>query len=443
MAKGECEENVFRWKKKRTKMKTEEIETLVNEVVRRRIVLTESLQEWLAIAYSLAEGGESMRDAFHKLASMAVGRYNRRDSDRLFSKALKKVGQGGGCEMGFFVKKCREHGVETPSVPLTGQTPSVPLKGQTPSVTFKGGGQNQYPTLDASWVERCRSDASSFCRSLVGAGLLTDEQARRAAERYRLGAMRDGSVIYWLIDEQGRLRDGKVMMYGADCHRLKSVNPNWMSWLMRYRLHDSDDKPLLPPDFKAERCLFGLHLLANARPDQTICVVEAEKTAVICAERVDTDAVWMAAGGLSALNTRLLAPLVGRRVMLFPDTDTTGEAFGLWSGVAARARSELGLDVVVSDILERLASDEQKGRKVDVADWVCEQTHPDGPTPRPLPSGGEHIAGSDGGRSEAVPRSAELDEMVRDNPDIEELIETFGLVIDPPRSPLKGGKSYS
>ena len=62
------------------------------------------------------------------------------------------------------------------------------------------------------WQQRL-STASEFCRAVVSNGYLTEEQMQRAAQRYRLGASRDGGVIFWQIDECDLLRDGKIMHY--------------------------------------------------------------------------------------------------------------------------------------------------------------------------------------------------------------------------------------
>ena len=70
------------------------------------------------------------------------------------------------------------------------------------------------------------STESVFCKAVVKCGYLTEEQMQRAAERYRLGRSRDGGVIFWQIDEEGRTRDGKIMYYREDCHRDKSRHPS-------------------------------------------------------------------------------------------------------------------------------------------------------------------------------------------------------------------------
>ena len=204
------------------------------------------------------------------------------------------------------------------------------------------------------------STESVFCKAVVKCGYLTEEQMQRAAERYRLGRSRDGGVIFWQIDEMGRTRDGKIMYYREDCHRDKSRHPSWASARLKaYYGYDGD----LPVD----RCLFGLHLLGVV--GGAVCVVEAEKTAVIMSE-VYPQYVWMAAGGLSALSAEKLRPLRDHKVVLFPDTDPDGTTYACWKAIAEEASRSFLSPVYVSPLLERQATPEQKAAKIDIVDLL-------------------------------------------------------------------------
>ena len=44
------------------------------------------------------------------------------------------------------------------------------------------------------------STSSSFCQALLSNGILSESQMHYAARNYRLGATRDGGVIFWMID---------------------------------------------------------------------------------------------------------------------------------------------------------------------------------------------------------------------------------------------------
>ena len=227
------------------------------------------------------------------------------------------------------------------------------------------------------WQRRL-STASEFCRALVACGYLSEEQMQRAAQRYRLGMSRNGGVIFWQIDVHEVLRDGKIMHYCPDCHRDHDRKPSWVSYHLRR-------SGLLPEDWKSEHCLFGLHLLredvrckmadvssqtSSFRPQTSaIAVVEAEKTAVIMSE-VKPDYTWLATGGKTELSVARLKPLAGHRVILFPDTDETGETYREWYEVAEAATDVFGRPFTVSSILEQQATKAQKVAKIDIVDLI-------------------------------------------------------------------------
>ena len=254
---------------------------------------------------------------------------------------------------------------------------------------------------------------SHFCRSVVANGYLTEQQMQRAALRYRLGMARDGGVIFWQIDHAGHVYDGKIMYYQDNCHRDHNHAPTWVSAELKH-FYLGDDYPYdCLPNFS--HCLFGLHLLSNTdHSDLTdnkfsekkdsldsplgsvalqssnswsektsvssvqsvvklkpVAVVEAEKTAIICSERYP-DFIWLAPGGLEALKPEVLFPLRERKVILFPDTDETGETYKKWYAIAQSAQRLLGQPIFVSSFLELNATPDQKRRKIDLVDFIFE-----------------------------------------------------------------------
>ena len=82
-----------------------------------------------------------------------------------------------------------------------------------------------YP--DGDMVQRHLSVGSTFGRSAVSMGYLTQAQMNRAAQRYRLGMSRDGGVIFWQIGFLNEMYDGKIMYYRSDCHRDHDHHPTW------------------------------------------------------------------------------------------------------------------------------------------------------------------------------------------------------------------------
>lgn len=223
-----------------------------------------------------------------------------------------------------------------------------------------------------SIIDRSTSTDTVFCRSLVSEGYLTEEQMCHAAQCYHLGRSEDGAVVFWEIDEEKQIRDGKLMYYHDNCHRIKERNASWVSAVLKTRMG-------LPVELQPKRCLFGLHLMKEERrigehssgmsERQTVAVVEAEKTAVILSE-LYPDTLWMASGGLTMLNASKLYPLREHRIVLFPDTDETGQTYKQWKSVAEAAQEFFKYPIRVSPILESHATPEQKTAKIDLIDYL-------------------------------------------------------------------------
>ncbi len=219
--------------------------------------------------------------------------------------------------------------------------------------------------LNSELLKSCFNTNSLFCRSMVTNNILTVNQMQAAAQRYHLGLTCDGGVIFWQIDQQGQVHDGKIMFYKPDCHRDHAHNPSWVS-------HRLKKKGSLNVGFQPTHCLFGLHLLVpTTQGTQTIAIVESEKTAVICSQLYPS-VVWMATGGLSNFSVQLLTPLKGRQVIIFPDTDPKGDTFQKWANIAADASKTLHTQFLTSNILEHHATPDQKARKIDIADYIIE-----------------------------------------------------------------------
>jgi hypothetical protein len=78
--------------------------------------------------------------------------------------------------------------------------------------------------------------------------------------------------------------------------------------------------------------------------------------------------LWMATMGLSYLTPERLAPLRGRRLVLFPDAG----ALDKWQARASELR-RLGFEVQVSEELERLATEEERAAGLDLADVLLRE----------------------------------------------------------------------
>ena len=128
-------------------------------------------------------------------------------------------------------------------------------------------------------------------------------------------------------------------------------------------------------------------------PDKPIALVESEKTAIICSGLMP-QYLWLATGGKSQLSQEKLSVLAGRKTIAFPDIGGYDE----WKKKLSAAE----IDITISDILQRYATEEQRKAHIDIADLLIQWKQ-----------NGELIPGT--------PRKVQLN----DNNDIEILLEKW------------------
>ena len=185
----------------------------------------------------------------------------------------------------------------------------------------------------------------------------------RLCSLYRIGTSRKwgGSVVFWQVDCNGRVHTGKIMLYDAITgKRVKHPQPHvcWVHTEMRLK------------DYHLRQCFFGEHLL-SLYPDWKVFVVESEKTAVI-ASHFMPDVLWVATGGKNGcFNERAISSLAGRDVVLMPDLGATQEWQARLPMLYKVCRS-----VSVNDILETMATDEQRSQGLDIADFLLMEATP-------------------------------------------------------------------
>ena len=177
-----------------------------------------------------------------------------------------------------------------------------------------------------------------------------DEVQRRRVDEmiglYNVGHGKNGHTIFWQIDDNGRVRTGKMMKYYPADHPKAGHRDKEASWsfdfihatLIRHwdaEHQEMTDEPPYPfphlydPDKQEMRqCYFGMHLVDKWKRkdvEQAVCLVESEKTALLMAIAYGNHAkqVWMATGGLENINRDKLQPLIdrGRRLIFYPDRD--------------------------------------------------------------------------------------------------------------------------
>jgi len=197
------------------------------------------------------------------------------------------------------------------------------------------------------------------------------EQAKRiipTLNNYKVGHAKSGHTIFWQIDEQGRVRSGKTMLYKPDGHRDKENKfaTNWIHSIM-YKA-----KQLDPMDADFTSCYFGQHLM-NLCPEATINIVESEKTALICTIAYGNmkRQLWLACGGKKFLNEDKLQALIKakRHIVLYPDRDSIDE----WKEIANGIKYE---HITVNSKIVTDYWRPEDGDKADIADIIIRMLTP-------------------------------------------------------------------
>ena len=187
-----------------------------------------------------------------------------------------------------------------------------------------------------------------------------------------------GAATFWQVDTTGAVRSGKVIQYNpATGRRVKEGGTTWVHVL----------KGGIPEGYRLEQCLFGEHLLPKY-PAAPVAIVEAEKTALV-ARALVPEVLWLAVGGAGELKLSKVLPLAGREVYLWPDLG----AFDTWTAKASEL-APLFASITVVDLLESKATDAERARGLDLADYLLSRNgytstatvpQPE-PTPQPVPA---------------------------------------------------------
>lgn len=168
-----------------------------------------------------------------------------------------------------------------------------------------------------------------------------------------LGVTRAGETVFWLMDAQQNLLDGKVILYGADGHRVhqpegsRRTDVNWISTALKQQKR-------LDWSMQTRKCFYGENLLKRY-PERAVCIVESEKSAIVM-QHLYPDYLWLATGGCSMLRNLDLAPLAGRHVTVFPDAGmlTKWQEYFLGQTVVTNYRFYTALEAMDAETGEAL-----------------------------------------------------------------------------------------
>jgi hypothetical protein len=92
-----------------------------------------------------------------------------------------------------------------------------------------------------------------------------------------------------------------------------------------------------------------------------VAIVESEKTAVIAQAKLP-EYIWLATGSLTEFKPAKLNILRNRKVVAFPDLG----ACDRWKQKAL----ELDFPIIISDYLEKHATEEQRKQGLDIVDFL-------------------------------------------------------------------------
>lgn len=123
--------------------------------------------------------------------------------------------------------------------------------------------------------------------------------------KYYIGHSKDDKTIYWQIDENHEIRNGRMEDF-------KNGTTSWISdTLQTAGIYN-------PAKYRVVPTLFGMHLLDN-HPSSTVNIVENEQDAILGAIYYGNfnDDIWMALVDDSMLNKEVLSPIIKRSRNMF------------------------------------------------------------------------------------------------------------------------------
>jgi DNA-directed RNA polymerase subunit RPC12/RpoP len=229
-----------------------------------------------------------------------------------------------------------------------------------------------------------------------------DKEIERVISLYYLGTIidgyRTGAITFPFIDVNENIRAIQVKQFDKANHATNEPDFIHSMLTKQYKVVPQWLEAYNNQERKVS-CLFGEHLLRQY-PGNPIALVEAPKTAIYGTLYFGfpdnpRNLLWLGVFNLSSLSFEKIKVLQERRVVLFPDLSKTGHAFKLWATKAKEFNKQLpGTKFVVSDLLENNATQNEKEKGLDFADYLIkfdasqfrppEQVEPEPEPPNPI-----------------------------------------------------------
>lgn len=204
--------------------------------------------------------------------------------------------------------------------------------------------------------DRGNNSLAIWLHAFFGSYIPSDE-IDQVLSLYALGSNKafGGSPVFWLIDSNGRIRDGKIMGYDkSNGKRLKTPRPLFTN--IHSLLSDKYSGRFVP-------CYYGAHVpsLSDELHSLPIWLFESEKAALIVALMMQWGKCWlgvpMASAGCETFNPSedhkrekfdRLQSLRNKKVVLFPDQGKFAE----WKEKGSLLKG-FCKEVYISSVMER------------------------------------------------------------------------------------------
>lgn len=178
---------------------------------------------------------------------------------------------------------------------------------------------NEFSYIDLRYLTETENNDESNNLKKILESWYDKQSVNDAILKYRIGTLQEwkNSTIFWHIDLEGMICSGEVMEYERLNEEPVGIDGKYLVDSMSSILYK---KGLIDIDFKKKNVFFGEHLLKyNEKP---VVVVESEKTAVMASIEYP-NYTWIATGIQNSLTYDLIKVLIGRNVILCPNTANT------------------------------------------------------------------------------------------------------------------------